>query len=546
LFSVGGVEYEITPVDPAGAKSWTTGGVRYEVKGLFTSALHPRDGHGRFVRVGGTVHLPGGGTGTVSAIGDGKKKGKNGVVIPRGHVEVTKAGAGSVVVTPGKLSVASPKKPAAKLPPARPAPPGPATPAGITVGDRIHSWTSARGGPAIGMGDRTVVSVVPKKVGKRDAFHVTFSDGVEVDLPADATIGHAAEPGDGKVSLPAGHRVTMPDGTHGRVVDVDHGKVNVEVAVPGDGPRTVTVPVAAVAVVHRTGAKGDAVKGDPTEMSQEEYATHLTRVEAVLDQAVEDGQTTDQLHTVGKDEKGRDVYTKARVEQHQRIIDKVTRGWDEVPNGGRAVIAGGLGGAGKSTVLGKYAGIDQSQYATLNPDDVKELMAEAGMIPDVSGLSPMEASALVHEESSHIVGILAEMAYRQKKNVIWDITMSGQDSVQKRIDDLRASGYGFINGVFVDIPVETSVVRALGRHRRGAEQYRAGEGAGGRFVPPHIIRKNNPTPGSTAQSRNREVFDAQRVQFNSWSVYDNSGTAPVLTMTGIGAETGQPPPFGAG
>ena len=41
-----------------------------------------------------------------------------------------------------------------------------------------------------------------------------------------------------------------------------------------------------------------------------------------------------------------------------------------------------------------------SQYLMINPDDIKEEMARRGMVPEIEGLSPMEASDLVHEESS--------------------------------------------------------------------------------------------------------------------------------------------------
>ena len=84
---------------------------------------------------------------------------------------------------------------------------------------------------------------------------------------------------------------------------------------------------------------------------------------------------------------------------HDSIIDDLYARASDVPCEQRAIIAGGLPGAGKSTVLERYAGIDRSQYLTINPDDVKEEMARRDMIPPVSGLSPMEASDLVHEES---------------------------------------------------------------------------------------------------------------------------------------------------
>ena len=76
-----------------------------------------------------------------------------------------------------------------------------------------------------------------------------------------------------------------------------------------------------------------------------------------------------------------------------------------------AVVAGGLGGAGKTTVLGDHEGIDPTKYLTINPDDLKEELAQRGMIPKVDGLSPMEASDLVHEESSYLARQLALRAH---------------------------------------------------------------------------------------------------------------------------------------
>ena len=71
----------------------------------------------------------------------------------------------------------------------------------------------------------------------------------------------------------------------------------------------------------------------------------------------------------------------------------------------------------------------------------------------------------------------------------------------------------------MDIPVETSVERALSRHREGMEKQAAGDGFGGRYVPPSVIRANT---SETASSKNRENFDALRDGFDSWVMYDNS------------------------
>ena len=114
------------------------------------------------------------------------------------------------------------------------------------------------------------------------------------------------------------------------------------------------------------------------------------------------------------------------------------------------------------------------EYMMINPDDIKEEMARRGLVPEVQGLTPMEASELVHEESSHIAKRLAHRAHAE-----WQERHLGRDDVQhlsasERIDSLRDAGYGQIHGVFVDISVEVSARRADSRHRQGHDEYRGG------------------------------------------------------------------------
>lgn len=275
-----------------------------------------------------------------------------------------------------------------------------------------------------------------------------------------------------------------------------------------------------------TGQEGDTVQGgDLPLLDDRAYAARTRLVEARLREAHRQGLSTDQLHTRDPDRK---IWTRERDDTHETLVDDLYESAAQIPCEGKAIIAGGLGGAGKSTVLAGPAGIDRSRYLTINPDDIKEKLAERGMTPQVEGLSPMECSHLAHEESSHIAKRLSERAYSERKNVIWDITMSSRASVQRRIDDLRQAGYQHIAAVFVDIPVEVSVARALARHRDGLERHRRGEGQGGRYVPPEIIRQQRTPDGGTV---NREVFDALRDRFDRWSVYDNGvdGRAPVRT-----------------
>jgi len=258
-------------------------------------------------------------------------------------------------------------------------------------------------------------------------------------------------------------------------------------------------------------------------LTDEEFQARADRVDRFLSGALKEYATDKKYAPDG-------VWDADRDRLHREIAADLYKKADGVPNEGRAVMAGGLGGAGKSTVLKDYAGIDQSQYLTINPDDVKEELVRRGLVPEVPGagdLSPLEMSPLVHEESSRIAGLVAQMAYNDKKNVIWDITMSSQPSIDSRVSAMRKAGYGDINGVFVDIPTETSVERALSRYRRGVDNYLEGKGNGGRYVPPRIIRAQQTASGRTV---NRDSFDNSRDQFDGWSVYDNSvtGRAPQL------------------
>ncbi len=197
----------------------------------------------------------------------------------------------------------------------------------------------------------------------------------------------------------------------------------------------------------------------------------------------------------------------------------------------RSILAGGLPGAGKTTVLEQHAGIDRTRFLTINPDEIKSEMAKRGMVPQVPGLTPMEASDLVHEESSHIAKQLALRAMPEGKNIIWDITMSSRDSVERRINTMRMSGYQRIEGIFVDIPVDVGVHRSDARHREGHDSYRSGYGEGGRFVPAEVIAAQaDPDYGSC----NLRTFEQIKPHLDAWLQYDNSvdGQHPVLVDSG--------------
>jgi predicted kinase len=271
---------------------------------------------------------------------------------------------------------------------------------------------------------------------------------------------------------------------------------------------------------HERAADPALAETGPTDVdnrtADDEHAEHDAYVAAALADARKGGLTTDHEYVI--DIKRR-IWTAERSELHGEIVRDLYAKADAVPCEGKAILAGGLPGAGKTSVLNGVAGIDQSKYLMINPDDIKEELARRGMIPEVKGLSPMEASDLAHEESSDIAKRLAIRAYADNKNVIWDVTMSSVASTQRRIADLRSAGYQDAEGIFIDIPVEVSVRRAEGRHREGHEKYLDGRGLGGRYLPPDRIRS---LADDEFGSINRKAFEQVKPEFSSWRIYDNS------------------------
>lgn len=225
-------------------------------------------------------------------------------------------------------------------------------------------------------------------------------------------------------------------------------------------------------------------------------------------------------------------WTAERQLLHRDLVDDLYASAAGVPCDRKAIMAGGLGGAGKSTVLDMHGDIERSQYLTVNPDDIKEAMASRGLIPELDGLSPMEASDLVHAESSYIAKRLARRAMDDGKNIIWDITMSSTLTTEQRLDDLGRAGYS-TRGVFIGIGIADAVRRADTRHRQGHEDYRSGIGFGGRYVPPEVIEAQADREWGSV---NRRTFEQVKPRFVDWAVYDNSvtGRDPMLVEAGHG------------
>jgi hypothetical protein len=276
--------------------------------------------------------------------------------------------------------------------------------------------------------------------------------------------------------------------------------------------------------------QGIAAPGEYQPLTDEQFAAHVQQLDDKIVQALSEGKATDQQYSM--DGRGQ-VWTPERAQLHAEIIHDYLDKQVDVPSRREALFLGGLPGAGKSTLLKNHPGIDRKDYAILNPDNFKVMLAERGAVPEVEGLSPMERAALVHEESAYLTDLAASELERRGKNVAWDVTMKSYTVTNARVQHLSRMGY-HVRGLFVDVPVERSAQRVASRYRKGLEAYRQGNNAlGGRYVPRHVILRGESRPGV---SRARTTFDRLKPYFNSWELHDGSeGMAKLVDRGGAGA-----------
>lgn len=195
----------------------------------------------------------------------------------------------------------------------------------------------------------------------------------------------------------------------------------------------------------------------------------LARI-AQLDTALAANKSTAKLY---RDEQGQ--WTAERTELHRKLIDQVWNAAAQVPTARRAVYAGGLPGAGKTTFLASPAakanGINIDDYLTINPDDMKALLvATPGAVPDYPGLTPNETASLIHEESSYLADELLTRALAAGKNVLIDRTMGAAKPVKATLKDLHELGY-HVTSVYIDSTPAESLARAEFRYRGKAGDY---------------------------------------------------------------------------
>jgi Zeta toxin len=203
------------------------------------------------------------------------------------------------------------------------------------------------------------------------------------------------------------------------------------------------------------------------------------------------------------------IWAPERNRVQGELVAAVYQGDTSIPADRRAVVVAGLPGADTAAALAS-ARIDPLRYLTVSLDAIKEEMAARSLIPQVEGLSPMEASGLVHAEAAWIAKRLGLRAIADGRNILWDVTMASRFVIDTWLDVMQAAGY-LVSGIFAEISAEESVQRTAARHRRKHEDYTRGIGFGGRYIAAEAIHalaagaQASPPPARPPLSASDEV-----------------------------------------
>lgn len=247
-----------------------------------------------------------------------------------------------------------------------------------------------------------------------------------------------------------------------------------------------------------------------------------------------------------------DKYVEERAAQHEQLLDDLMARYADVPKELRSVVMAGPPGAGKGHTIkhqGSKFGMQSddrgnpTNFATVDPDALKQELIDRGMVPDDYGVSGPETAMITHEESSYLAKRLTLRLIAEGTNIVLDGTYGGgYNSQVKKVNQLKAAGYT-VRGVLIDGEVDNSLRQAGGRHKKAPTepggQYR------GRYVPLDFVNHNRATPedgesatfgrphrnkSSVNLERSQDLFDLGVVYFDSVQK-DERGMATMVKDT---------------
>lgn len=248
------------------------------------------------------------------------------------------------------------------------------------------------------------------------------------------------------------------------------------------------------------------------------YSKHKSEIkvpiQTFIKQNYKESDGTTQTKDFYKTTKG---YTPERQKLHKKIIQDIVNSASSPKNGEKpiAVLMGGGSASGKGTirsalVIPKY----QAAGVSLGISDCDDIKSQLPEYEHFQKQNMESAAYRVHEESMDIAMDALDELIKNNKNLMFDGTMKSIGKYSKIIDKLHKAGYQ-IQIVGADVPVDIAIQRSEQRAKQT-----------GRKVPEGIIRGSHGGFASTYP----ELLD----KVDSYSLYDNSGSSPVLIQDETG------------
>lgn len=285
-----------------------------------------------------------------------------------------------------------------------------------------------------------------------------------------------------------------------------------------------------ISELHRAGV---TLPGTWKPWTPDEHASHARYAEDAITRALEAGNATSRTETY--DGNGQ-VWKPDRAAMHRDIVHQLLEADQRVPSGRRAVIVGGIASGHRDHVAGKAA--PDSDYVHVSAHRVKEEMARRGMVPSVAGLSPMEASPLVHDEASHVAGLLSREAVRRGKNVAIHTALADAGTAGAHVAALREAGHN-VHVAFAHVHPGKAADHAASRHQSGHESFRRQQSSGARYLPGALVRAADAGGGETVNSA---AFQALKPSLGSWEHWDARDGKPRKTESSGGQRHRIPSP----
>lgn len=271
------------------------------------------------------------------------------------------------------------------------------------------------------------------------------------------------------------------------------------------------------------GSQGIALPGTWKAWTPDEHASHARYAEETITRALESGKATTEAET--HDGAGQ-VWKPERAAMHRDIVHRMLEQDQGVPSGRRSVIIGGIPSPQRDRAARAIA--SEKDHVHVSVGRVRDEMVRRGMVPEVKGLSPAEASLLVHGEAEHVTGLLAREAARRGKNVALHTAMSDHEAVRSHAESLRQAGHS-VHAAFVHVDPAKAADSHAAAHRVGHEAYRRQMSPGAKYLPPALVRAADAGNGETVNSRS---FGALKPSLGSWEHWDTTKGEPRRIASG--------------